>query len=219
MDKGGGRGYVERLNTDELNARVLEGGLRMYMRQPKQEKCCAVNKHRVEKEITLCSASIPHLSDTKQPVPLLLSYGRRHFVVDICHLEEVLHLVGQGQLTGRSFWGTGSLVLRITVGLCMGLKLQFHCLSVLVSQFYKVLLNAAGSLIVTVSFNEASSKDLFTAGQCLIKNTLYGNFFEQRMKTAFSSNIWVSYILSEFIPGKSKAFVSAGYTIQLATWF
>ena len=65
--------------------------------------------------ITACSASIPYLLDTKQPVTLHLNGGKWHFVVGTCHLEEVLYLVGQGGLIRRSFRGTGSLVLQITV--------------------------------------------------------------------------------------------------------
>lgn len=71
-------------------------------RQPRQKRC-AVNKRHVEMEITVCSAGIPYLPDTKQPVALHLNCGKWHSVVGTCHLEEVLHSVRQGGFTGRSF--------------------------------------------------------------------------------------------------------------------
>lgn len=83
-----------------------KGGSGTYMepkQQPRQEKCCAVNKRHVEMEITVCAASIPRLSDTKQPVLLHLNCWRWHFAVGTCHLEEVLHMAGQGRVQWKEF--------------------------------------------------------------------------------------------------------------------
>lgn len=57
--------------------------------------------------------------------------------------------------------------------------------------------------MATISFNEASSKDLFKTDQYLIKNTLCSDFLIQRMKIVFSSNIRVSDNISDYITGNS----------------
>lgn len=53
-------------------------------RQPGQEKCCAVNKSHVEMEITVCSASVQYLPDTKQPGTINLKNGKWHFMAGTC---------------------------------------------------------------------------------------------------------------------------------------
>lgn len=70
---------------------MLEEGLIESMQQLRHEKCCAINKHHGEMDITMCSASVPYLSDTKQPGTLYLDCRKWHFVLGTCHLEDVLN--------------------------------------------------------------------------------------------------------------------------------
>lgn len=100
MDEGRRRKVFSR---NELNASTLKEGLMKSMQQPRQEKCCAVNKHHGTMEITMCLASMPYLSDNKAAWNSLFKLQEEAFCARHLPFGRCVQLVSQGGHIVRNF--------------------------------------------------------------------------------------------------------------------